>query len=234
MQVLMFKPGYITIQSCLLFLVMSLSVPAQDFKSVIAELRKKYENNEKLHVSMDIAVFESSSAKVPYYTEHADISREGLNFRYRLSSNELLMNSKYTIIVDKTAKQISCTNRDLKSESEMKDPFKMNMDSIFNIIGQPQYVGSNNDGAHYRLIQKENVIQQIDLYINLDKSYMNRIEYRYNDGQWAKIDITLFDVTPIFDPQNFHESSYVQVNNGKLKVSNAFLGYTILDTELDQ
>src|SRR5688500_18851044 len=74
---------------------------AQDFKTLLSGFHEKYKENKNLRVSMNILVYESASAQTPFYSEHADVMREGLNYRYRMGSNELLMNNRYTIMVDK-------------------------------------------------------------------------------------------------------------------------------------
>jgi hypothetical protein len=212
----------------MLCLCMSQPGNGQDFKRLVTELRKKYESADKLHVVMDIQVFENSKTTTPYFTEHADIKREGTDYRYQMQSNELLMNDQYLVMVDRNSKEILCSRRDRQAEAGLPDPFKMNIDSMFNIIGQPKFIGKSEGRDHYRLSQTEGLLEQIDLFVNTDKSFMQQIEYRYRDGQVASIKINVFDIAPQFASGTFNETYYVLRENGKFTTSAAYRGYRII------
>ncbi len=231
----MFIPDLQNLKKILLALVVLFvlfqPLRAQQFRSLMADLRAKYEGTEKLHVVMEIRVFESRDAKTPYFSEHADIKREGINYRYQMRSNDLLMNSRYLIMVDKNAREISCSNRDLSSETDLPDPLKMNMDSIFNVIGEPRHIGSSEQGEHYSLALTSGVLEKIDLYVSEERSFIKKIEYQYREGQWATVEVSLFDIAPVFDERTFHETYYVLPEKGRFKTAPAFNGYVVLNSE---
>src|SRR5688572_26117027 len=185
------KTKFLPLVGYMLLICICQQVNAQSFSHLVSELRKKYETADKLHVVMDIVVFESNTATTPYFSEHADIKRDGTNYKYQMESNELLMNNQFLIMVDKNTKEILFGTRDLQTEAQLPDPFKMNIDSIFNIIGQPQFVSNSGGRDHYKFSQPEGLIAQIDLFFNTEKKFMEEIKYLYREGQVASIKINV-------------------------------------------
>src|SRR5690606_30826053 len=105
--------------------------------------------------------------ETPYFSEVADVKRHEDNFSYRLGSTDMLMNTRFIIMVEKESKEILCTKRSLKDEKKLfDDPYKMNLDSLINLYNNPMLINRSGKTEHYRLTQNTSAIKQIDLFID--------------------------------------------------------------------
>lgn len=226
-------PGCKILGVIMLFTFAAMSVHAQDFKKALEALRDGYEHAERLHIVMKIQVFADSAATTPFYNETSDIKKEGKNYRYHFGSNEMLMNENYTVVVDHNEKEIVCSKRDVKGETKFfgKDPLKMNMDSLMNLYGKPQFIEKVNAIEHYRVFQKVGDVRQMDIKINVVENTFSSIAYHYKEGYRVKIDFEVFNKQPEFKPSTFNESVYMVFVNGKLKPGVAFQYYDIVEVK---
>jgi hypothetical protein len=206
---------------------------AQDFKQALQSLKRKYERMEKFHLIMFIKAFEDSITTRPYYEQRAEIKREGTNYLYFFGSNEMLMNSKYLIVVDKTARDIVCSQRDVNGETEFfsKDPVQMNLDSILNSNSESYFVGIDEGIDHYKIKMKAGSIKIVDLFIARNDNVLSSIKYTYSEGQCVKISFEKFDTQPAFNENTFNENIYMISAKGKLLPSEAFKRYQLMEVK---
>lgn len=175
-----------------------------------------------VHVMMDIRVFESKESTEPYFDEQAIVKKDNNNYFYRFSGLEMLMNEKYLVMVNEKQRHITCTRRDEKSEAELADPISANLDSLLNFFGTPEFIGIEQDVEHYTLTRKEGLIVGIELYINTVSNTLKRLDYQYDEGQFAIINFTLFDRKPVFKSEEFKEQKYFTEAKGVLKLSDNY------------
>jgi outer membrane lipoprotein-sorting protein len=200
----------------------------QDFKTEIRDLRSGYENLQSLHVTMTISVFESAQVSKPFFEEKADIKRDGTNYSYRFGSIEMLMNDRCLIMVDHEARELVFSNRDVGMEQSLTDPVKMNLDSVLDLYGEPKLISASGGINHYRINQNKGLIHQVDIYLSSAKKLLQKIEYRYKDEQFVRINFDVFDKTPEFAASVFDDGYYVKLLNGKLIPGPRFKGFEIV------
>lgn len=201
----------------------------RDLKEIFLNIRNEYEAADQMHIRMVISAFEDKSSGQPFYKETADIKKNKDNYLYSFAENEILLNSKYYLMVDKNAKQIYCSKRPQNNESDLKDPFSVNLDSILNLYGSPEYLGTNGDIDHYTLVQKTGQVKQVDLYIDSQKKYVKTLVYYYQNDQYVSIEFEVFNKQPDFNLRIFDEKKYCAISEGKLKTSPEFQSYKIVD-----
>lgn len=208
--------------------IVYLSSGAQGFKECLESMQKTYSVIENVHIKMSIRIFEDDKSSAPYFNETADIKRQNKNYYYQLGSINMLMNTKYILMVDRSSQEIVCTRRSLRAEEQMaQDPFKINLDSILSFYGTPDYLGKTSDGTHYRLFQKTGSIRQFDFFIDEERKIVNKIEYRYEDKHYVVIRFTLFETHPVFSVDTFDERKFVVVEKGKLTPSSSYKGFHV-------
>jgi outer membrane lipoprotein-sorting protein len=215
----------------LLLAVVAGQTRAQDLKSALVKMQDVYTRSEKLHIVMEVKVFETIGEATPAFHEKADIKKENENYRYTFSSTEMLLNEKYQIVVDKESRDIIINKRDQKIESQVKDVFKANLDSILAHYNAPEVLGDSAGATHYRVFQKHGVVDQIDLYVDNQKSILLKMEYRYRDGQFVSVVFEMFDTTPSFDAGVFDDKNYVLIAGGRVKPSARLQHYRIFGEE---
>lgn len=200
----------------------------ETFKKVILKMQEEYKNMDKLHLIMSIEVFENATATKPYYNEVADIKRDKNNYLYTFAGQEMLMNDKYLLMVDRAEKEIFCNKRNLKSEQNtFKDAFQVNIDSLLNFYGETKYLGKKEQLDHFQLFQKTGQVSRIDLFIDSFTGLLKRIDYAYNDDQFVKIEFKVFDRAPQFNTAVFDERNYIVIQKEKLTASEKFKGYRL-------
>lgn len=199
---------------------------AQEYKHDFEALRKKNSNASKMHIVMRVDAYNEQSSQVPFYSQKANIKRLGTNYSYRYDNTEMLMNDKYLILVDYENREIICSSRDVKGESEFFAPMNFNVDSMLSVYGYPKLVGRDGSVVNYQFNQN-NEIQTIDLFIDSVKVELNKIVYRYSDGQVVIIRFEKFNINPQLDESDFEEDSYVIKVEGKLRPSPTFANFSI-------
>lgn len=217
----------------LLLLFMACSASGQNFKSEIETIKKSFENTNALHLVMKIQIFDDSVSAKASFIEKVDIKRQENNFRYVMNAYEMLMNETYLIVVNKDASELMYTVRDLKTEKLLQSQFNLNMDTVFNILGTPEFVAKKGNADHYVLKRKTGSIRQIDFFLNKEKKIMERVEYRYRENQVVFIEFELFDAAPAFDDKTFVTSNYLIFSGREIKTSPAFANYKIIQSETE-
>jgi hypothetical protein len=206
---------------------------AQDFKKALETLKQKYERLEKFHLVMSIRAFDDSVTTRPYYEEHADIKKDGTNYCYHFGEHEMLLNSKYLIVVDKTSRDIVCSPRDVKAELDFfqKNPVQLNMDSILNQHSEGFYLGSQDGIDHYKVMMKSGPIKRMDLFIAHNENVLSAIQYSYGEGQRVEIGFQKFNTQPVFANDTFNENIYMTSTHGRLQPSDSFKRYKLLEVK---
>jgi hypothetical protein len=220
----------------IVFLVLVLAaftsmLPAQDFKQALLNMQKEYGAVGRMHIIMAIKAFEKKSSAVPFYNQKAEIKKDDQNFFYQFGNNDMLLNQKYLLMIDHSAKQIICNKNNLKAMGGFNDPFKMNIDSLLAAYGKSSYQGKKGDLEHYRIVHSKGAIKQTDMYFAAQTNLLRKIEYSYESNQFVVIDFELFDKQPDFKPDTFDEVRYMAMVNGKLKPGQAYPRYEVIDVE---
>jgi hypothetical protein len=203
---------------------------AQDFKQALLNIQKEYGAVGRMRIVMSIKAFEKKSASTPFYSQKAEIKKDDQNYFYQLGVNDMLLNEKYLLMIDHSAKQIICNKNNIKSMSGFKDPFKMNVDSLLTAYGESSFVGRANERDHYKIIHSKGAIKQTDMYFSVQTNLLTKIEYGYENDQLVVIDFEVFDKQPTFEASEFDESKYMVVTNGTRKPAPAFQQYKIVDS----
>ena len=205
-----------------------LRINAQDFKERLTALQQEYAHTTQLHLIMEIEAFESNESKEPFYKETATVKRNGNNSWTRFSGAEMMMNEKYLILINQEAKLMTCATRDTDAENKFYDPMKANLDSIMQLYDTPVLINKNDNVEQYRVKQIEDGSVTLDMYIDVGKNQLTRLDYRYDDGHYVVMRFSLFDTKPSFDSQEFHEGKYLTNVKGKLSPSAKYSKFNLI------
>lgn len=213
-------------------LVLSLSLfagflQAQDFAQVIKEMRKEYEGSKTLQVVMEVSVYDSVHAPMPHYKQIVDVKREGTNYWYQFEENEMLLNEKYLVIVDKESKLISYSKRSVQMEAELQKTLVFNVDSVLKEYDAPLRLGKEGNVEHYVVNERRGAIEKIHFYIIPEQHLLKKLEYNYREGQFVSINFLAFDKNVVFPEDTFSESRYLIKMNNKVIPSRFFRQYEL-------
>lgn len=226
----MLEKSLLCLSFCLL-LFGGKELAAQDFRQALLEMRKEYAQAEQLHIRMEVQVFEQKDASDPLYQQEVDIRKNGQHYLYKFGSNEMLLNDRFQLMVDKNTKEISWTKRTLQEEAALEGMMKFDLDSILSFYSVPEYVGGDADSDHYRIVQKEGLVGQIDLFLNKQTKMLSKMEYQYQGGQFISVQFKAFNTQAVFPEGTFDEASYIRREKGQIKGAGEYRGYNVLETE---
>jgi len=205
--------------------------PAIDYKEVITEMQKRYGSVEKAHIVMKIGVFPSATSSKAFYQQSVEIWRDKQNYLCRMNEQDMLMNEKYLVLVDKTGREIICSNRNTSDENAFNDPLRANLDSLFSYYGRPAFVERKENINHFKLSLTKGELREVDLFIHNDSKLLTRVDYIYKDKQYARIDFAVFDTQPTIIPGTFDESQYVLITKSGMQPSKKMSHYRIVNAE---
>jgi len=211
----------------LLILFWSASLQAQDFAQFIREMRKEYDQSKTMQIVMDIIVYDSAQSSVPYYKQTLEIKRAGNNYWYQTGNNEMLLNEKYLVIIDKEARLINYSDRNVEAENRLLQNFQFNLDSVLKNYPNQKYMGKEGDAEHFLVKEKEGPIEEIHFFITPQDYILRKMEYKYRGGQHVSIRFIVFNKQPIFKAETFSESRYLVNVNNKIIPSRFFKQFEI-------
>jgi hypothetical protein len=200
---------------------------AQDFKQVIRELRRDYAQSKALEIVMEVTVYDSTQSPAPFYQQRVEIRRSGDNYWYQVENNEMLLNEKCLVVVDKEARQISYSKRSLQAEAELQKNLKFDLDSILGLYDSPRYLGKADGADHYLVHEKGGPIKDIHFYIAPGSRTLKQIAYKYSEGQYASIRFVVFNRQAVFKADTFSEQRYVTAVNDRIVPSRFFKDYNL-------
>ncbi|MBD2769221.1 hypothetical protein IC235_15120 [Hymenobacter sp. BT664] len=207
------------------------SLRAQDLKQAVTRMQKLYSQSNRLHVVMRIEAFEKETATTPYYQEQADIKREGANYWYLFGTTEMLLNARFIVMVDKSAREMMFNTRKPGAGPSFQAAKAPNLDSLFRFYEDPQYLGRKGHTDHYRVVQKKGPVDRIDLLIDGGTGFLSEIRYRYRQGPLVAIHFLTFDPQPRFGPDVFAEARYITRSGGTVQPAVSFKHYHLSQSE---
>lgn len=174
-------------------------------------MQDAYSKSQNLKIVMSVQVFGKSGATAPYYSLDVSIKKSGDRYHYVVGQSEMLMNDKYFVMVDRDAQEIVWSKRDLKSERQMKDNLKFDMDSILTAYDDARNLGEDNNIRHYRIEDKKSSVRLADFYIDSESKFLKRLTYEYTTNQFVSIEFKVFEKDALFDAIDFDESQYITI-----------------------
>lgn len=204
------------------------------FKSAINQLQAGYPDLLSLEIVMDLKVLETRESSKPYYQDQIKIQKQGDNFLYQYAQTEMLVNEEYQIIIDHENKMMALQRLDKSSRTKLKPFQSLNLDSILNFYEEPVLEEKNGAVIHYSVKQKNQLIDQVDLFIDTEKNYIKKITYDYPSGEYVTIDFTVFKKNPSLNKEIFSQKRYIKTEKGKISGVGKFENYFITGNILEE
>jgi hypothetical protein len=207
------------------------AVAAQDLRSALERMQQTVKESTQMHVVMTIDVYEDIRSEKSFYHDVAEVNRNDNSYLYHFGVLDFLMNDKYVIIVDRQERRIMLQDRDLTSETEFRKSISFNLDSLLLAYKNPKFIGNINGIEHYQVLQNQNSISQIDLFINNRTNLLDKMQYGYKEGQFVSIHFDQFEIHPKFKEDEFDELLYFSKLNGKYQLAEKFKDFKISDSK---
>lgn len=212
----------------LIVLITGSKASGQDFRQAMQDLQRTYANAADMQIVMSMAVYENERAKQPYHTTKVDIRKSGDNYHYRFGDNEMLLNARYFITVDRAAKEMIVQERDPGSPRQLQQTTQFNLDSIVAKHQEARWVDTQGTIEHFRVEDKKSPIRFVDMYIDTQTRFMKRMTYRYTSKQFVTLTFDVFDSAPEFTSDTFDSGRYITVAAGGLTPAAGFRAYHLM------
>lgn len=201
--------------------------PAQHFRTTLDTMRQRYGQSRQFHIRMDIQAYETATAASSFYKQQVEIFRDGENYLYQMTDQDMLMNEEHLLMVNKATREIVCRPRSKNDERALGASTHVNLDSLLNLSGTPEYLGEQNQLQHYRFHEKKGDIDRVDLYFSKADGMIREITYHYRSEQFARVRFTQFDLQPTLGSGIFDEKRYVVAAKGKYRGTGLFSSYQV-------
>jgi hypothetical protein len=211
----------------LILLALPLAGSAQGVKERLAEIQRTNAAVNRVHMVMNIEVFQSNESATPFYKERAEIKRDLDNLRTNFSGIEMLKNEKCLVMINRNQKQILYTKRTPETEKQYNLPMGFDLDSLIRTQEVPVLVNSEGSVDQLRFKQRIGPIGTLDLFID-SQNHINRMDYFYNTGQHVIIRFEVFNTEPVFDSTVFFENNFIVVEKGKVRPSDQYANFIVI------
>jgi hypothetical protein len=184
----------------------------QDFPSHIKELQSKY-SSPMLQIVIAVGVHESKESKAVFKTT-VDVRKSNESFWYRMDNTEMLMTENAILSIDRRGQTITRRPRSIPDERKFFSSIQFNPDSLSRLQNEVVHISSEEGIDHFMMEQSQGDIREVHLFFDQSSNPV-RLEYVYQDGQFATIEFVVFDVHPKFDQLFFEESRYIRFESDK-------------------
>jgi len=171
-----------------------------------------------MHVVMDISVFESEKSSSPFFKEKAEIKKDGKNYYSSFSGIELMLGTNYIVMVNAKERQVVCSSRNTALENDFSRSMLTSMDSLLRTSPTPKSIAVIDSVQQFQVLPEQGEIEQADFYVHQKGNRLVRVEYRYNNGQYALIHFVVFDRGIVFKPFEVSERKYFTEEQGNIKI----------------
>ncbi len=206
--------------------------PKIDFKNINAAFGKL----ENFKINLKYELFFDNESK-PYETEDGVYKRKKNSYYMKQSDNEMLINEKYSLVIDNSNKVIILEKTPKKAK--ILNPLKMDIDSIFHFYEKVTFyrTGANKELSAYSFVLKQGQYSVIDIVFDpvtynvkeITNVYREKISDNNDVYRIAKLKTVFADIV-LSESMNddFKETKYVLNEKGKIKITKPFTGYKLL------
>lgn len=204
---------------------------AQNFKETLLRAKEIFSAPQRMELSMTIRAVDKNDADRVLFTEKAMAQKDSAKYHSQFNGVEVLMNSRYLILVNHTLKQIQYTRNTTATQAPTNQLLNVNIDSLLNVYGKATYVGKRNEFDQFEIKHGKGPINTTEMYFAAS-GMLKKIIYHYASGQQVEITVDDFNTNPTWSSDLFLESKYWDNLGGTFKTTPAFAGYKLMASGL--
>jgi outer membrane lipoprotein-sorting protein len=215
----------------------------QTYKEDMLKLNKSYMSLKKFSYTANYTMY-SGNSTIPSETYYTLFKKNNDQYYSKSPDDEYLVNDKYILFIDHEDKDvfiqpnIAKKNTDINSFINNTQGMEKFLDTLIDVYKNVQAIASNFAGTRgYKFSYNEGPYTRIDLIIDTKVWLIKEMVLYYAekdevDGKEQdvriKIDYSNYNINPVFTNE-FSETAYLQVQNGKFKLKPAFSKYEFYD-----
>jgi hypothetical protein len=225
----------------LLFLFASLPyfhAAAGDYKTDLRKISEAYQKAGSVQMTINYSLYLGSSP-VPYETHTGTIVKSGENFLVKQFDTEIVINRKYAVVADHSAKVVMVDFAPKKAERELSAGMNFNVDSLMALLYKSVTELQAKEGQKgYRLVFNEgNEYESIDLFFNTKTYFVEEVQMRYAEPVEAdgisgrpRVTITYSGISVSKKSASaFSEKKFLTMRSGKFHLNEQYKEYQFIN-----
>lgn len=220
-----------------LLILITNGLMAQDFEQLIRQSYLRFEDAENLELKVVVKVFDDQSDK-PLQEQNIQIKKRGKEFFYVLDDISMLLNDRYLITVDHQNRTLSYKTRSVDEVITENPLAKLNMDSVLNLVEDPELVRKSGDILQFIMQQKTGEIKTLNVWVDQSVPRITSLSYYYKSRDSkadyrVKIDYPLLNNNPVFDRKVFSEKQFLTREGDSFVPAQKYRDYSVLNYDLN-
>lgn len=225
------------LKKCLgvLILFSSVSLTAQNIAQDLQQMYETYKNLNNF--SSNIKIFIQSEKNAPYdLFQEGKVRKRDKDYYVQMGEITHLQNTRCKLTINYEHRQIGYiefTEADKIAEAETPE-ITQSFEALLaqQDISKFQFIAAKNGQKHYRLVQPDNIIEQMDMYLNAATFLLEKLEYSYNEAlmegyQKVRIEYIESTLQPNFKKEQFSEYVFIKKSKGAVVLRSAYAQYSL-------
>jgi hypothetical protein len=205
---------------------------AQNYKEDLKLMNKRYATLENFYTEMSMKNYGTATSKQPNFIQAGKIRIQNFQFYYTFDDMDMLINKKYSIMVDKKNKTIVYKKlaKAPKAGDQDLETIMPDFDKVMEVYDSVVYKGNKNGIKHYTIYPKMQ-FKSVELFLRTD-GVITKLVYYYsqNATNMKKIVIEFNNstITPTFSKNQFSEKKYFTISGSNATPANSYKNYKLL------
>lgn len=207
---------------------------AQDYKADLKKVTELYQKMDKYSTEVHVTTFESLKDKKPSFYQKTIIKKDGNKFYYQFRNNIMMVNKKYSIVVDKQRKTIIYKALEKNAEPDMGKLTSFDqLEKVMDNYKKVEYKGIKNGVKHYIIYPKYN-LEKAELFMQ-PNGLITKIIYQYaNTNNGSKRMVAIFKnstLKPVYSKSQFSAAQFFVKKGKKFKPSPKYSTFKLIEVK---
>ena len=223
----------VVVCSCLL---VGQSFGQNQVRPILERIQDTFASVDRAHMIFTTDYFHSAKDELPFKTEKAEMWMDKGLSKVKTDQLELLSNENYFITVNHGMRLIQYQKKQMSVSDESIQMTKMfDLDSLMKKAPDIELISEGPSEIHLRLLALNDLIRQMDVYINQVSYLVRKMEFQYNqellgNPLWVRISYPLIDINPKLKSELFNENQYFLEEENEIKPATSWKEYSIQET----
>lgn len=208
---------------------------AQDYKADLKLMNKRYATLENFYTEMSIKNYATVKSKQPNFVQVGKIRIQDFQFYYTFDDMDMLINKKYSIMVDKKNKTIVYKKlaKAPKAGDQDLETIMPDFDKVMEVYDSVVYKGKKDGVKHY-IIYPKLQFKSVELFLKTD-GVIKKIVYYYEPNmvnmKKVVIEFNKSTITPTFVKNQFSEKKYFTMSGSTATTTSSYKNYKLLQVK---
>lgn len=187
-----------------------------------------YVASDSMAAELTVDVYQSSGKSTPTYSTKASVYKSKGNYFSKMGETEMLLNNRYMVLIDHSAKEIVCSVRNDQTNINIAgEPIKSQIDSLMKRNKKLVMVDSTAERISYRADFDFGPISQVLVSFDPATDALTYVEYSYRNNMVAKIRFKRIEKKLEMADDLFNEERYLVVSGSRAVPNGRFKSYSV-------